>query len=89
MPFFFCCKWQPEEDDSDTCQKYNYWRTSQDCSSYQAPGIASIYGDPHFVTFDNHSYTFNGKGEFVLSRVEDASAKIGENFFLFIFFSFD
>ncbi|XP_053209715.1 protein mesh-like [Panonychus citri] len=76
MPFFFCCKWQPEEDDSDTCQKYNYWRTSQDCSSYQAPGIASIYGDPHFVTFDNHSYTFNGKGEFVLSRVEDASAKI-------------
>lgn len=76
MPFFLCCKWQPDEDDSETCQKYNYYRTSQDCSSYQSPGIASVFGDPHIVTFDNHTYTFNGKGEFVLTRVDDPRAKL-------------
>lgn len=27
-----------------------------------------VFGDPHFVTFDNLDYTFNGKGEFVLVR---------------------
>ena len=28
--------------------------------------IAYLYGDPHIVTLDGHSYTFNGKGEFTL-----------------------
>ncbi|XP_074605108.1 sushi domain containing 2 mesh isoform X2 [Brevipalpus obovatus] len=76
MPFFLCCKWQSDEDDSETCQRYNYYRTSQDCSSYQSPGLASVFGDPHIVTYDNHSYTFNGRGEFVLTRVEDSRAKL-------------
>ena len=76
MPFFFCCKWQPEEDNADSCQMYNYWRTSQDCSSYQPPAIGSVYGDPHFLTFDGHNYTFNGRGEFTLVHVDSPMHKL-------------
>ncbi|KAK4336770.1 hypothetical protein RND71_043857 [Anisodus tanguticus] len=76
MPFFFCCKWQEKEDNSDTCQMYNYWRTSQDCSSYQQPSVASIFGDPHILTFDNSSYTFNGKGEYVLVHADNPMHKL-------------
>lgn len=35
---------------------------------YQAPAIASVFGDPHIVTFDGLEYTFNGVGEFVLLK---------------------
>lgn len=31
---------------------------------------ATVFGDPHFVTFDGLEYTFNGKGEFVLLRAD-------------------
>lgn len=76
MPFFFCCKWHAAEDNAETCQMYNYWRTSQDCSSYQPPAVGSVYGDPHFLTFDGTNYTFNGKGEFTLTHVDTASHKL-------------
>ena len=76
MPFFFCCKWQPGEDNSKTCQMYNHWRTSQDCSSYQPPAIGSVYGDPHFITYDGSNFTFNGKGEFTLTHVDTPVHKL-------------
>jgi hypothetical protein len=76
MPFFFCCKWNPNEDNSQTCQMYNYWRTSQDCSSYQPPAIGSVYGDPHFITYDGANFTFNGKGEFTLTHVDTPVHKL-------------
>lgn len=28
--------------------------------------VATVFGDPHIITFDNVEYTFNGKGEFIL-----------------------
>ncbi|XP_054161232.1 protein mesh-like [Oppia nitens] len=79
MPFFYCCKWSASgkgDDNSDTCQMFNYWRTSQDCSSYQPPGVANVYGDPHIVTFDRFNYTFNGKGEFVLINTDTPVHKL-------------
>ncbi|XP_076359572.1 sushi domain containing 2 mesh [Tachypleus tridentatus] len=76
MPFFYCCKWADRQENSETCDMYNYWRTSQDCSAYQPPGIASVYGDPHFLTFDRVNYTFNGRGEFVLVHVDNPLHKL-------------
>ena len=32
-----------------------------------------MFGDPHIVTLDNHKYTFNGKGEFILVETYDNS----------------
>ncbi|XP_064481211.1 protein mesh-like isoform X2 [Ornithodoros turicata] len=75
-PFFYCCHWQDGKDDSSSCQKFKYWRTSQDCTAYQPPGYAAIFGDPHFLTFDQANYTFNGRGEFVLVRVNDVKGKL-------------
>ena len=35
--------------------------------------LAHNIGDPHIVTLDQHKYTFNGKGEFVLVETNDQS----------------
>uniref|UniRef100_F6WA41 Sushi domain containing 2 n=1 Tax=Monodelphis domestica TaxID=13616 RepID=F6WA41_MONDO len=45
-------------------------RPSSDCRSYRPPHLASAFGDPHFVTFDGVSFTFNGRGEYVLVQSE-------------------
>lgn len=34
---------------------------------------ASSYGDPHITTLDSKSYTFNGLGEYVLSKGSSGS----------------
>lgn len=75
MPFYYCCKWNQNEDDSESCSMFNYYRTTQDCTSYQPPAIASIFGDPHIITFDQLNYTFNGKGEFSLLHTNNAIHK--------------
>uniref|UniRef100_A0A8C9QAS4 Sushi domain containing 2 n=1 Tax=Spermophilus dauricus TaxID=99837 RepID=A0A8C9QAS4_SPEDA len=41
-------------------------RPSSDCRNYRPPHLASVFGDPHFVTFDGTNLTFNGRGEYVL-----------------------
>nr|XP_046915265.1 protein mesh-like isoform X1 [Dermatophagoides farinae] len=76
MPFYYCCKWQPKEDDSETCMMFNYFRTTQDCSSYQPPAIASVFGDPHIITFDRTNYTFNGRGEYSLVHANNPIHKL-------------
>lgn len=37
---------------------------------------ATIFGDPHFITFDDVEYTFNGKGEFVLVHADTDKHKL-------------
>ena len=74
-PYFYCCLWQRDKDNSEACQGYNYFRTSQDCSLYQPPVVGSVYGDPHMITFNKNNYTFNGKGEFVLVHTDDPKVK--------------
>ncbi|XP_030370476.1 protein mesh isoform X2 [Scaptodrosophila lebanonensis] len=73
-PFYSCCYWQEEQ--AVGCETYRFERRpSQDCVAYQAPGVAGVFGDPHFITFDGSAYTFNGLGEFVLARSTDESER--------------
>lgn len=67
VPKFVCCRWQEEQ--AVGCETFRFERRpTQDCTAYQAPAIAGVYGDPHIMTFDGLEYTFNGKGEFVLVK---------------------
>lgn len=75
IPFYTCCLWQDES--SEDCEVFRFERrASQDCVGYQPPGAAAVFGDPHFYTFDNMTYTFNGKGEFVLVRADTVRHKL-------------
>lgn len=75
LPFYMCCLWQ--EEHAVGCETFRYERRpSQDCVAYQSPAVATAFGDPHIITFDNLPYTFNGKGEFVLLRVNRAKDKL-------------
>lgn len=74
-PRYFCCLWQEEQ--AVGCETFRFERRpSQDCVAYQPPGIGGVFGDPHFVTFDNLHYTFNGKGEYSLVRVANPDNRL-------------
>ncbi|XP_046394346.1 protein mesh isoform X1 [Ischnura elegans] len=75
IPFYLCCLWQGEQ--AVGCETFRFERRpSQDCVAYQAPYVATVFGDPHIVTFDNLQYTFNGKGEFVLVHADTEKNKL-------------
>ncbi|XP_074547073.1 sushi domain-containing protein 2-like [Halichoeres trimaculatus] len=65
LSFYYCCLW------SDNCHYYFKHRPSSDCRRYQTPSSAVVFGDPHFITFDGVSYSFNGKGEYTLVYSEE------------------
>ena len=37
---------------------------------------ALIWGDPHFVTLDNKSFTFNGLGEYTMVIIDDGTFEL-------------
>uniref|UniRef100_A0A667ZR99 Sushi domain containing 2 n=1 Tax=Myripristis murdjan TaxID=586833 RepID=A0A667ZR99_9TELE len=65
LSFYYCCLW------SDNCHYYFKHRPSSDCRTYQSPTPGVVFGDPHFITFDGVSYSFNGKGEYSLVTSAD------------------
>uniref|UniRef100_A0A914X5Q1 Sushi, nidogen and EGF-like domain-containing protein 1 n=1 Tax=Plectus sambesii TaxID=2011161 RepID=A0A914X5Q1_9BILA len=60
LPWFLCCFHQSAE----VCQNYYDKRPSDSGKCYQSPTPSTGLGDPHFTTFDQFYYTFNGVGEF-------------------------
>jgi len=68
LPRIFCC------DKSDNCDLFqakrkvdnNKKKKSSTLSSTTSSSIGICYGDPHFLTFDEQVWRFNGKGEFIL-----------------------
>ncbi|XP_071766455.2 sushi domain-containing protein 2-like [Centroberyx gerrardi] len=70
LSFYYCCLW------SDNCDNYFKHRPSSDCRSYQSPKPGVVFGDPHFITFDDVSYSFNGKGEYSLVISDDKQLTI-------------
>ncbi|KAK7080924.1 hypothetical protein SK128_016330 [Halocaridina rubra] len=75
IPFYTCCKWQGEQ--SPGCVTYRFERrASQDCVGYTTPSAATVFGDPHIYTYDDLQYSFNGKGEYVLTRVDSIRHKL-------------
>ncbi|XP_030647382.1 sushi domain-containing protein 2 [Chanos chanos] len=70
ITFYYCCLW------SDNCHYYFTHRPSSDCRTYTPPKAGVVLGDPHFVTFDGASYTFNGKGEYILTHSPDYNLTI-------------
>ncbi|XP_072026993.1 uncharacterized protein [Amphiura filiformis] len=47
--------------------------SSADCQAYTPPTTGAGGGDPHLATLDGNSYTFNGKGEYVMLKADPVS----------------
>ncbi|XP_022099271.1 sushi domain-containing protein 2-like [Acanthaster planci] len=63
VPYIFC-----NVIGKDDNHYYRQLRPTRDCRDYEPVRPAMVYGDPHFVTFDDMGYTFNGLGDFILVR---------------------
>lgn len=61
LTFLACCKLQ---SDPDTCDKYLELRPPRPGSDTNGQ-FGGTWGDPHFMTLDGTSYTFNGYGEYI------------------------
>ncbi|XP_064372837.1 mucin-4 isoform X2 [Dromaius novaehollandiae] len=54
------------------CTRFAEKRPRASCEGYMPPAPASAFGDPHIITLDGLTYTFNGLGDFVLLLASDA-----------------
>ncbi|GAB1599636.1 mucin-like protein [Argonauta hians] len=66
-PYIKCC------ERSNLCDIFWQNRPRDTCRWWIWPIIVSSFGDPHFVTLDGFSYTFNGLGEFEMLNVKNKS----------------
>lgn len=78
LPYHYCCVWTQNRYEAWYNYKFYYpckWyleqRNTTGCDRYDPPGPAYVFGDPHFRTFNDSKFTFNGKGEFMLLESMD------------------
>jgi len=91
LPRIFCC--DKSGDTRTYCDLFEKKRKiMQDSNLYTKPTLRSspssstlsskvgiCYGDPHFLTFDEQAWRFNGKGEFILlEQINDFEENILE-----------
>ncbi|XP_066293398.1 sushi domain-containing protein 2-like [Branchiostoma lanceolatum] len=69
-PWNVCCKL------SSNCNLYFELRPANDGAGYVFPWPGWTWGDPHFLTLDGFSYTFNGAGEFLLLDVNNGEFRL-------------
>ena len=60
LPFLQCCKFQSNQG---ACNRYLELRPPR-AGSNTSGQFGGTWGDPHFMTLDGTSYTFNGYGEY-------------------------
>lgn len=70
LPYVLCCVKE------NSCDKYYEKRPSDDGSRWVPPRITGGSGDPHFLTLDDLSYTFNGYGEYTLLDIPTSQFNI-------------
>ncbi|XP_033127116.1 sushi domain-containing protein 2-like isoform X2 [Anneissia japonica] len=70
IPWNQCCV---RSSSHSSCQAYLNKRPSDQCLDYNTPEPASIFGEPHIITFDDARLAFNELGEFVLMQLTSAS----------------
>ncbi|XP_033120224.1 uncharacterized protein LOC117119508 isoform X1 [Anneissia japonica] len=70
FPRYECCT---ASNDPSYCNLYYEKRPPASCTNYRPPKTSWFWGDPHLTTSDNYAYTFNGKGEYICSTLDDGS----------------
>ncbi|XP_071951618.1 sushi domain-containing protein 2-like [Antedon mediterranea] len=68
IPWSQCCVRADSE-----CDRYIDKRPYDQCLTYDTPEPASIFGEPHIISFDDARFPFNELGEFTLLRTDVVS----------------
>ncbi|XP_078700993.1 uncharacterized protein LOC144927453 [Branchiostoma floridae x Branchiostoma belcheri] len=61
----WCCN---VETPNEFCHLYHKKRPPASSRKYRPTMQAIMFGDPHFISMDQRTFTFNGHGEYVLAR---------------------
>ncbi|XP_045204399.2 sushi domain-containing protein 2-like [Mercenaria mercenaria] len=79
VPLFQCCQWT----NFSLCDNYVDLRPTTDCTGYNPPVPASVYGQGHIATFKGLKFRILGPGDYVLLRAgnTEVQARFQRNLF--------